>query len=344
MRHVITGGSGFLGNLLARRLRAAGDEVVLIDVWEDQTRPKDIKFVNCDVLNRDLVRSTLAGADIVHHTAALVPLTKSREKFHQVNVVGSQIVAEESAAAGVKCFIHASSSAIFGAPACPADNNSPLLPLEIYGKSKLEGELAVRAVAEKTGMKLVAVRPRTILGEERLGIFQILFDWIKDGSNIFVLGDGSNKIQFLHADDLIDAYMLVYQVGKPGLYNVGTDSYGTLRNDLETLCRHANSKTRVIGLPEQAAIAALECLDKLGLSPLAPWHYLTYGKDFYFDLKPLLEIGWKPKYSNDRMLRESYDSFLANHAQLSAVTTGSAHRKPVKERALRVLKVLSKLV
>jgi nucleoside-diphosphate-sugar epimerase len=344
MRHVITGGSGFLGNLLARRLRATGQEVVLIDVWEDQTRPKDIKFVNCDILNRDLVRATLSGADIVHHTAALVPLTKSREKFHQVNVIGSQIVAEEAAAAGVKCFIHASSSAIFGAPKCPAGNNSPLVPLEIYGKSKLEGELAVREVAEKTGMKLVAVRPRTILGEERLGIFQILFDWIKDGSNIFVLGDGSNKIQFLHADDLIDAYMLVYEVGKPGLYNVGSDSFGTLRNDLETLIRHANSQTRVIGLPEQAAITTLQCLDKLGLSPLAPWHYLTYGKDFYFDLKPLLDLGWKPKYSNERMLRESYDSFLANHAQLSKVTTGSAHRKPVKERALRVLKVLSKIV
>jgi nucleoside-diphosphate-sugar epimerase len=272
-----------------------------------------------------------------------VPLTKSGKLFDRVNVEGSKIVAEEAAAAKVGHFVHMSSSAVFGAPKCPADNNSPLEPLEIYGRSKLAGEQAVRAVADNSGMKLIVVRPRTIIGKERLGIFQILFDWIKDGSNIYVLGDGSNKIQFLHATDLIEAYMLVCQVGKSGLYNVGTDRFGTLREDLEELCRYAGSKTKVKSLPEPLAVATLQTLDKVKLSPLAPWHYLTYGKPFYFDLAPLLSLGWKPRYSNVEMLEESYDSFIANRDRLIGAATGSAHRKQVKERVLAVLKVLSKL-
>jgi len=342
MKHLITGGSGFLGNLIARHFVERGESVRVLDIWEDPERLRQIEFFNIDVLDREPVRKAMQDIDIVHHTAALVPLTKSGRRFQEVNVTGSRIVAEEAAGAGVKWFIHMSSSAIFGAPICPATNDSPLKPLEIYGESKLAGELAVRAVAELSGMKLIAVRPRTIIGEGRLGIFQILFDWIKDNANVYTIGDGSNKIQLLHAQDLINAYMRVYEAGKPGLYNVGTDRYGTIREALENLIRHAGSRSKVKSLPAALTVTMLKILDQLGLSPLAPWHYLTYGKDFYFDIQPLIALGWKPKYSNDEMLRETYDSFIANYEQLMAASIGSPHRRKVKEQLLLMLKVLSK--
>jgi len=343
LRHLVTGGSGFLGNLIARHFNERGEQVTVLDRWEDETRPHQIQFIEGDVLNRDLIRASMEGVDIVHHTAALVPLTKSVIRFNEVNIEGSRIVAEEAARARVKCFIHMSSSSIFGASPCPADNNSPLRPLEAYGKSKLEGEAAVKAVAERTGMKLISVRPRTIIARERLGIFQILFDWIKDDCNIYVIGDGSNKIQFLHADDLIDAYMAVYESGRSGFYNVGTDRFQTLKEDLEGLCLHAKSKARVLGLPEHLTVSMLRILDKVGLSPLAPYHYLTYGETFYFDLKPLFDLGWKPKYSNLEMLTDSYDSFVTNYNELMRDNPGaSPHRKRVKERVLKILKSFSK--
>jgi nucleoside-diphosphate-sugar epimerase len=342
MKHLITGGSGFLGNLITRHFIERGESVRVLDIWEDPQRPPQIEFFKGDVLEREQVRQCMQGIDIVHHTAALVPLTKSGRRFQEVNVIGSWIVAEEAAVARVKCFVHMSSSAIFGAPPCPATNDTPLRPLEIYGKSKMEGELTVRAIAERSGMKLIAVRPRTIIGEGRLGIFQILFDWIKDNANVYVIGDGSNKIQLLHAQDLINAYMCVFDAGKPGLYNVGTDRYGTIREALENLSRHAGSRSRVKGLPADLTVATLGLFDRLGLSPLAPWHYLTYGKDFYFDIQPLTALGWKPKYSNDEMLQESYDSFVANYEQLMTGANGSPHRRKVKECVLSVLKMLSR--
>ncbi len=342
MLHLVTGGSGFLGNLIARRLLERGDRVKVLDIWEDHTRPKDIEFINCDIRNQEGVFQAMRGVDVVHHNVALVPLTKSGHKFWEVNVEGSRLAAEAAVRAGVKAFIHMSSSALFGVPETyPITENTPMRPVEIYGRAKLAGEQAVREICRKADLSLIVIRPRTILGEGRLGIFQILFEWIRDGNNVFVIGDGNNKFQFVHAHDLMDAYLLALNLGKPGIYNVGTDRFGTVRQALEHVITYAHSPSKVKSLPAGLTIKSLKLADMLGLSPLAPWHYLTYHKPFYFDVSNLLAMGWQPRYSNDEMFRESYDWFKNNYDQLAAQKTGSAHRRPVKEGLLWLLKKFS---
>jgi nucleoside-diphosphate-sugar epimerase len=341
MKHLVTGGSGFLGNLIARRLYERGEEVKILDIWEDKTRPKDIEFIQCDIRNAEGVETAMQGIDIVHHNVALVPLTKSGNKFWQVNVEGSQIAAKAAAKAGVQGFIHMSSSALFGDATCPITNNTKPKPIEIYGRAKYAGELAVREVCNQEKLPLIVIRPRTILGEGRLGIFQILFEWIQENRNVYVIGSGNIKFQFVHALDLMDAYLLALDLGKPGIYNVGTNQFGTLREGLEHLIRYAGTKSQVKSLPESLTIGTLRLLDIVGLSPLAPWHYLTYHKPFYFDVEPLLQLGWKPKYSNDEMFQESYNWFQENYNQLIAEKAGSAHRRPVKEKLLWLLKQIS---
>ena len=340
--HLVTGGSGFLGNLIARRLAERGERVKVLDIWEDPARPKDIEFIHCDITDREGVRQALRGVDVVHHNAALVPLTKSGDKFEAVNVGGSRIAAEEAARAGVRAFIHMSSSAIFGVPErCPITEETPLRPAEIYGRAKLAGEQAVREVCAQSKLPLIVIRPRTILGEGRLGIFQILFEWIREGRNVYVIGDGNGLFQFVHAHDLMDAYLLALDHGQPGVYNVGAAQFGSVRQALETLIAYAHSPSKVKSLPAGLTRWTLQSLDWLGLSPLAPWHYLTYHKPFHFDVAKLLAMGWKPRYSNDEMFRESYDWFIAHYDRLAAAKAGSAHRRPVKEGLLWLLKKLS---
>lgn len=342
MKHLVTGGSGFLGNLIARRLLARGEQVRILDIWSDPSRPKDIEYVECDIRNRDGVARAMQGVDIVHHNVALVPLTKSGDKFWEVNVNGTRIAAECAVQAGVKGFIHMSSSALFGTPErCPITNDTPAKPIEIYGRGKLAGELAVREVLDAAKLPLVVIRPRTILGEGRLGIFQILFEWIKEGRNVYVIGSGDVGFQFVHAHDLMDCYMLALDAQKPGVYNVGTDRFGTLRQGLENLIKHAGTPSKVKSLPEGLTINTLRVLDWVRLCPLAPWHYLTYHKEFFFDVAPLHALGWKAKYSNDEMFRESYNSFINDYDRLKAEKAGSAHRKPVKEAILKVVKWFS---
>lgn len=342
MKHLVTGGSGFLGNLIAIHLVARGEEVRILDIWEDQARPAKAEFILGSVLDRGIVAAAMKGVDIVHHTAALVPLTKAGDKFRQVNVEGTRIVAEEAVKAQVKCFVHTSSSAIFGCAPCPITNATPTKPVEIYGVSKLDGELAARKIADEAGMPLIAVRPRTIIADGRLGIFQILFDWIKNDINVYVIGSGNTTIQFLHAQDLIDCYLMLVELNKPGLYNVGTDRYNPIGQCLENLIVHAKSRSKVKRLPHALTVGTLQALDSIKMSPLAPWHYLTYGEDFYFDVEPLKQLGWQPKYSNDEMLAASYDSFIADYDNLMATKSASAHRKPLKEQFLSVLKVVSR--
>ena len=330
-----------MGNLIARRLLASGERVRVLDIWDSPDRPDDIEFVNCDILDEDGVARAMRGVSVVHHNVALVPLTKSGDRFARVNRDGSRIAARAAVRAGVQSFIHMSSSAIFGKPQCPVTADSPLCPIEIYGRAKLAGEVAAREVCAAAGLPLVVIRPRTILGEGRLGIFQVLFEWIREGRKIYIIGDGRNLFQFVHAHDLMDFYMLALASGKTGDYNVGAAEFGALRDDIGGLIARAGSRSRVVGLPPAPVIATLGALDVLGLSPLAPWHYKTYHAPFYFDVAPLVAMGWRPKYSNAEMLAESYDWFLQNRAAARVDNNASPHRKPVREGILNLLRRLS---
>ena len=74
MRHLITGGSGFVGDLAARELFKRGEQVRVLDIWEDPSRPRGIEFVHCSVLNRDGVAAAMRGVDVVHQEHAPVRL------------------------------------------------------------------------------------------------------------------------------------------------------------------------------------------------------------------------------------------------------------------------------
>ena len=234
-----------------------------------------------------------------------------------------------------------SSSAIYGAAKeQPITLSTPPCPVEAYGRSKLASEVAVREICERFGVQLVIIRPRTILGPGRLGIFQILFKWISSNASVYVIGTGNVPFQFIHARDLMAAYMLAVERSKAGTYNVGTDRYGTMRQALENLIAYANSRSKVLSLPKTLTTRTLQLLDLLRLSPLAPYHYLTYHKPFCFDIDPVLQLGWTPRYSNDEMLRETYDHFLTDVESPNPASMLSPHRKEVNESILWLLRKL----
>lgn len=337
--HLVTGGSGFIGARVARRLHDSGHRVRVLDVIRDPELPSGIDFRQGSVCDSSAVAEAMRGVEVVHHHAALVAQSNAGRRYRQVNVEGSRIVALEAVRAGVGAMIHLSSTAVFGLPPNePITAQTALRPFEAYGRSKLEAERLMADICHQARMPLITIRPRVTLGGGRLGIYHILFQWIAEGRRLYIIGDGSNRLQFIHVDDLIDFYMLALARERPGAYNVGTGRFGTLREDLERLIAHAGSRSHIVGLPVGPAVAALAVLRTLRLSPLVAWQYRTYHRDCHFDGAPLKALGWTARYSNAEMLRESYDWFLA-HRQ--AGTAASAHRSGLSQRAIGLIRRLS---
>ena len=154
---------------------------------------------------------------------------------------------------GAVRIITTSSSAVFGVPEKnPVTEDMAPRPQEAYGRAKYEGERRCHAWAER-GLDVSIVRPRTILGHGRLGIFQILYEWIRRGSNVPVLGRGDNRYQFVHADDLADACIRAGELRGSDTFNIGAERFGTMHDALENLIRHAGTGSRLRSLPMVAA-------------------------------------------------------------------------------------------
>ena len=336
---LITGGSGYFGSLLRDRLRARGHQTRIFDLADAEDRPPDVEFTKGDIRSEDRVLEACSGCEVVFHCVAQVPLAKDKELFESVNVQGTENLLRAARKTGVRKVVYLSSSAVFGAPKTnPVTEQTPPSPGEAYGRAKLEGERLCSHYSSQ-GADVTIIRPRTIMGHGRLGIFQILFEWIREGSNVPVLGSGDNLYQFVHADDLADACLLA--AGRPGstIYNCGTPRFGSMRQVLENLCAHAKTGSRVKSVPMTPAVWAMNLTSALGLSPLGPYHALMYGRSLYFDVtKAQTELNWSPRFSNDEMFIHSYEWYLRNRETVLHSHGASHHRSAVKQGILGLVK------
>jgi nucleoside-diphosphate-sugar epimerase len=340
-RVLITGGSGYFGSLLRDRLKERGRRVRIFDVADADDRGGDVEFVKGDIRDEARVREACADCAEIYHCVAQVPLAKDRHLFESVNIQGTENLLKAAQAMAARKVIYVSSSAIFGVPkANPVTERTTPTPAEAYGRAKLEGETLCAKYA-KLGLDVSVIRPRTIMGHGRLGIFQILFEWIRTGYNVPVFGRGDNVYQFVHADDLAEACILAAGRAGGATYNCGTDRFGTMREVLEHLCAHAKTGSKVRSVPMGPAVAMMNVTSALGLSPLGPYHALMYGRSLYFDItKAKTELGWQPKFSSNEMFVDSYEWYLKNREKILATHGASHHRSAVKQGVLGIIKHL----
>jgi nucleoside-diphosphate-sugar epimerase len=333
---MVTGGAGYFGSLLVDSLVQSGKRVRIFDI-HDADLPAGVEKVRADVRDRAAVERAFEGVTVVHHNVALVPLAKDRKAFFEVNEGGTRNVLEAAKRAGVRKVVSMSSSAVYGAPdKNPVDENTPTHPGESYGRAKLAAERLCLDYSRQ-GLDVTIVRPRTIMGHGRLGIMQILFEWVRQGRNIPVLGSGKNLYQFVHADDLASACLLAAE--RPGYaqYNVGAERFGSMRETLDALCAHAKTGSRVVAVPAAPAVGFMRITSRLGISPLGAYHALMYGRSMYFDLaRTKSELGWSAKFSNDEMFIDSYEWYLKHREEVLTRHGASHHRSAVKQGVLDV--------
>jgi len=344
MKIAITGGAGFLGYHLANRLAPLGIEVVLLDIakFDPSEYPGNVICHNVDVRKAAALQSALKGADVVIHAAAALPLWRRKEIF-DINVRGTQTVLEAAQKLDVERMIYVSSTAVYGIPEKhPLYETDPLDGVGPYGESKVQAEEVCESF-RNAGMCVPIVRPKTFIGIRRLGVFQILYDWIKDGKPIPIIGDGTNRYQLLEVEDLVDAIFLLATVPEEKVndtFNVGAERFDTVREDVEALCEFAGTGARVMATPAWLVKPVLQLFEMLGLSPLYKWVYGTADTDSFVSIEKIkTTLGWSPRYSDAEALIRSYQWYLDHHHELGR-KAGITHRVAWGQGVLKIIKTL----
>lgn len=242
MKILITGGSGFQGKHLARRLIASGHQVVVLTttkVGRDQIlghdSKGDIEIIRGDIKDEELVHRAVEKVDTVYHLAGKVNPRDSIEnpnKYFNTNVIGSYILLEAVRKYN-KRLLFVSSCAVYGDGSGLSagelfTEQSLLLPMDPYGASKVAIDRMCYAYHRSYNLNVTIIRPFTAYGPgQMIGVSAGLIPTITERAikkePLMVYGDGSAIRDFIYIDDLIDAYELLLDKGLPGeVYNVAS--------------------------------------------------------------------------------------------------------------------------
>jgi len=343
MKVYITGISGFLSINLVRYLLENGiTQIAGIDLVDFDYPERDkIEFLQGDIRNKEDLKKSMQGADVVVHTAAALPLY-SPEDIYSTDIIGTRNVLEQAKEYGVKRFIHISSTAVYGVPDHhPLYETDPVDGVGPYGEAKVQAEEICKEFRDE-GMCVTIIRPKSFVGPERLGVFALLYDWAATGHGFPMIGSGDNLYQFLDVEDLCQALLSCMKLDEKKVndtFNIGAAEYRTMREDYQAVLDKAGYGKKIVGFPAGLVIAALKVLEKLNLSPLYPWVYETASKESFVSIEKAQKVlNFKPKYSNKDALLRNYDWYLANKDSFSG-QAGVTHRVPWKQKALKVAKI-----
>jgi nucleoside-diphosphate-sugar epimerase len=353
---LITGGSGFFGGLLKRRLLAEGHTVHNIDLVFDTDagpgRYPNLTSTQGDIRDKALLAALYKehGFDAVIHCAAqLAHDTIDSTMLWTSNVDGTRNIADAAREFRVPKLINISTNCLWASNlGHEVAEDEPPAPVELYGKSKLAAEKLLKDYADSEALTVITIRCPTIIDSGRLGLLAILFEFIQDGRKVWVVGDGSNRYQFIYAQDLATAciqsldYTPPSGQNEPILFHIGSENVCSLAQVYQSVIDAAGTKARVAKLPKVPAIAAMKLAHKLGVSPLGPYHYRMIAEDFIFSTTRIRqELGWVPTLTNQQMMIEAYNYYATQRAEIHARKDVSAHSKAAPMGIIRLLKWIS---
>jgi nucleoside-diphosphate-sugar epimerase len=341
-RVLITGGAGFLGINLLRYLHARGFALASLDIadFPHADMRDHVTIHQGDIRDRDAVDRAMAGADLVVHTAAALPLYSAHD-IYTTDVDGTRTVLDSALRHGVGRAVHISSTAVYGIP-----DHHPLLEddrlegVGPYGQAKIQAEMIALEYRAK-GLVVPILRPKSFIGPERLGVFALLYDWALDGHNFPVPGSGNNRYQFLDVEDLCQAIHLCLTLPVERVndtFNVGAAEFRTIKEDYQAVLDYAGHGKTIVPIPAWPAIMALRLLEKLNLSPLYKWIYETITEDSFVSIeKAQRQLGFQPRHSNKQALLRNFVWYIEHREQFAAAS-GVTHRVPWKQGALALAK------
>ena len=325
-RHVITGGAGFTAKFLVDALLSRDEEIVLFDLLPATQVPSSplVRFVQGDVRKAaDLKKIGLTQADTVYHLAARqfageVPGRSTRDAwFADVNVGGVEMLLKAMGDGGSSRLVFFSTDMTYGLPqVIPVPPTHPQNPLGPYGASKKQAETLIRS-AQAAGVSASVFRPRLIAGRGRLGVLTKLFWLIHKGLPVPLIGSGNNRYQMVSVRDCATVAVRAMELNCPsGFFNLGSSNPPRSRDLLKALIAHAGSRSVLVPTPAAAVKAALGLLDVAGIPLMYPEQFGIADKDILLDTaSTTATFSWSPSESDETILRDAYDGYLATSSR-----------------------------
>lgn len=317
MNVLVTGGTGFTGTALCRRLLAEGHAVTALcrsdGAGGAALRRGGARIVHASVTDASAVDACMAGARVVHHLAAAFrDPNASRDHCEHVNVEGTRIVLAAARRHGVRRFVHCSTCGVHGhVEHPPADETAPLRPRDDYQRSKCRAEALVHAAGDDA-MATTVLRPAAIYGPGDRGRYAMLFRRVARG-RFPMFGSGRTLYHPVFIENLVDAYMLAMQPGRGagGTYLIADAEYLSIEQLVHRVAAALNVKVRVPHLPLGPLVAAGHVCEKLCRPlrirpPLYPRRVNWYRTSRAFDIgRARRELGYEPRIDLDEGLRRT---------------------------------------
>jgi len=286
MKYIVTGGAGFIGSYIVKKLVARGASVTVIDNLNtgkeenlESVRNK-IVFLKDSVLNMSLLEKETRNVDGIFHQAALASVQDSfskRDEYYDVNVKGTENILKLAKKNNFKV-VYASSSSVYGNPEqIPIKESDAKNPINPYAETKLKKEeLAIKY--SEIGVKVIGLRYFNVFGKgqskEYAGVLKLFLERIRDKLPPKVNGDGTQFRDFVYVEDVVNANILSMDSEiSHGFFNVGTNSSITILDLAKIIIKSSGLHIEPVFGPAlkgdvQGTIANIDLIkEKIGWKP-----------------------------------------------------------------------------
>ena len=286
MRYIVTGGAGFIGSSIVKKLVARGDDVTVIDNLNTGKEENlksvidKITFLKDSILNRELLEKQSQNIDGIFHQAALASVQDSFSKpdeYHDVNVNGTENILKLAKKNDFRV-VYASSSSVYGSPErIPIKESDKKNPINPYAETKLkQDQLAIKY--SEMGVKVIGLRYFNVFGKgqskEYAGVLKLFLERIRDKLPPKINGDGTQFRDFVYVEDVADANIMSMDSDiNHGFYNVGTNTSITILDLAKTIIKSSGLDIQPIFGPAlkgdvQRTIANIDLIkEEIGWEP-----------------------------------------------------------------------------
>lgn len=318
MKILVTGGTGFTGSALVKRLLADGHQVVALD-YQEGLGPQELREAGAEVIigsvtDKAVVERCMPGVEVVQHLAAAFrELNVPESHYDEVNTGGTRNVFEAAVKHGVKKVVYCSTCGVHGnVDHPPGGEDAPIQPADYYQQTKYNGEM-VAAEFFARGMSTTILRPAAIYGPGDPERFFMIYRRVAAGM-FPMFGSGQTLYHPLYIDNLVDALVLAQEVGKGEgqAYLIADEHFYPIEELVKRVAKAMGTPVKIPHYPVWPLVIAGHVCEKLckplGITPpIFPRRVDWYRQNRAFKIdKAKADLGYAPKVGIDEGLHNTY--------------------------------------